>query len=221
MFNNFDLQSLIITVPAVVFALSFHEFAHARVAYALGDPTAKIMGRMTVNPLKHLDVIGTLMLIFFSFGWAKPVPFNPYNLRTENKYIGALWVSLAGPMMNLLQMLIASLCIFLLYWILNTFSLTAFWIEFVYAGVSFFVTYAQLNLVLAVFNLIPVPPLDGSKILAGLLPQRWANKIYMYEQYGFIIMVLLLATGWLGKLITPFIIGYYDVMDMLLFKLLG
>jgi len=218
---DFDLQSLIITIPAVVFALSFHEFAHARAAYALGDPTAKIMGRMTVNPLKHLDVVGTLMLIFFSFGWAKPVPFNPYNLRTENKYTGALLVSLAGPMMNLLQMLIASVCIFLLYWIMDTVLLTEFWMEFVFAGVSFFVTYAQLNLVLAIFNLIPIPPLDGSKILAGLIPQRWANKIYRYEQYGFIIMVVLLATGWLGKLITPFIIGYYDVMDMLLYKLLG
>ena len=221
MFNNFDLQSLIITVPAVVFALSFHEFAHARVAYALGDPTAKIMGRMTVNPLKRLDVVGTLMLIFFSFGWAKPVPFNPYNLRTENKYIGALWVSLAGPMMNLLQMLIASICIFIILLIDNIFLPAGFWLQFLSAGFLFFMTYAQLNLVLAIFNLIPIPPLDGSKILAGLIPQRWANKIYRYEQYGFIIMVLLLATGILGKIITPFLYGYEHLIYTLIYKFFG
>ena len=211
----FDINwsEILLLLPAVIIALSCHEYAHARVAYSLGDPTAKIQGRMTINPLRHLDPVGTLMLLFFHFGWAKPVPINPYNFRrVNNKHFGTLLVSLAGPVMNLLLAVLGSLLmVLLLKGVMPLFSstgndtLVSFFINLFY----FLLLFSQINIVLAVFNLIPLPPLDGSKILAGLLPMRWADKFYQYERYGWIIMVLLLMTGALSRLIGP-IIGAFE-----------
>lgn len=220
MLFDLDFRQLIITLPAVILALSFHEYAHARMAYALGDPTAKIIGRLTVNPLKHLDLIGTLMLLFFHFGWAKPVPFNPDNLRTDNKYFGSLWVALAGPLMNLLLTAIGSVFIVLAYYLLANVEMSEFAVRFIISAIDFFEIFAVLNLVLAVFNMLPIPPLDGSKVLAGLLPARWAEKIYLYEQYGFILMIIILMTGLLGKVIDPVMSGYYGLMNILINKVI-
>ena len=219
MFGFDNPGELFIRVLAIVVALSFHEYSHARIAFAFGDQTARLSGRLTLNPLRHLDPIGTLMLIFFSFGWAKPVPVNPYNLRIKNKHVGMLWVSLAGPMMNFLMATISALLLSLLYGILAPYfpawgdAPMNFIINFFY----FLFIFAIINIVLAVFNLLPIPPLDGSKILAGLLPHSWANKFYEYERYGSIIMILLLVTHTLSALISPVIGLFQDIM----FKLPG
>ncbi|MDO4733372.1 MAG: site-2 protease family protein [Bacillota bacterium] len=192
---GFDLTRLLYVVPAIVLALSIHEYAHARVAYAFGDSTARDAGRLTLNPLKHLDVVGTLTLIFVGFGWAKPVPINPWYFGQPRK-LRVLWVSLAGPASNILQAL------------LGTGIIAVFW-HFVHdpgeLAFYFFMLlnyYVSINLSLAFFNLIPIPPLDGSKILASLLPDRHFNIVLALERYGFLILMLLCflpnILSWLG-----------------------
>lgn len=171
--------------------LTFHEFAHGWVADRLGDRTARYQGRLTLNPLAHIDPVGFLMLVFFRFGWAKPVPVNPYNLRGDPAR-GMLLVALAGPAANLLVALIAAI-------LLGTGLAGLIPHEYWY---YLLLLTVQINVVLAVFNLIPVPPLDGSKILAGLLP-RQAQFVYRMETYGTIILLLLLFSGILGRILWP------------------
>ena len=167
MFNiSFEeiLVSLIYVVPAIIIALTFHEYAHARVAYAYGDPTAKDAGRLTLNPLKHLDPIGTLVLIIANIGWAKPVPVNAYYFEGNRKR-KLLFVSLAGPMANLAQAILGAIILSLLINFASYNSVSNYFTAFL----SF---YVWINIILAVLNLLPIPPLDGSKILAGILPDK-------------------------------------------------
>lgn len=180
---DFDLNRLLYVIPAIIIALTFHEYAHARVAYAFGDPTAKLEGRMTLNPIKHLDPLGTILLVFAGFGWAKPVPVNPYNFDGKPKK-KMLLVSLAGPVTNLIEALA------------GTALLAVIWHFIPYGTVSnyfflFMCYFISINIVLAVFNFLPIPPLDGSKILAGLLPNRCFNFMMSLERYGFLILLLL------------------------------
>ncbi|NLC52068.1 MAG: site-2 protease family protein, partial [Firmicutes bacterium] len=157
------LSDLLYSLPAILIALTVHEYAHARVAYAFGDPTAKLQGRLSLNPLDHIDPIGLLMLIIARFGWAKPVPINPFNFHDRRQ--GILWVSLAGPLTNF----IAGFFSMFLFSVLTPavpYQLQA-------AFTRFFINLIIINVYLAVFNLIPLPPLDGSKILASLLPHRY------------------------------------------------
>jgi len=193
MFDLPSLSELIIFVPIILISLTFHELAHGWVAYRLGDNTAKHQGRLTLNPLAHIDPVGFLMMILVGFGWAKPVPVNPYNLRTDSDR-GMLLVSLAGPAANLLVALAASLLLGV-----GVFQLVPFADD-----VNYVLYFIQINVVLAIFNLIPVPPLDGSKILAGLLPGQ-AQFIYGMETYGMIILMILLFTGILGKILWPLV----------------
>ena len=194
-----DINTLIFRLPAIVLALTIHEYAHGRIAYAFGDPTAKNAGRLTFNPLRHLDVIGTLAMIYFQFGWAKPVPINPYYFQ-GNRGQKIMWVSLAGPLSNLAQALIISILLSLLQ-------------HFVHLGYSFFFNWLLnflyycmvINIVLAVFNLLPIPPLDGSKILAGLLSERHMNIVFALERYGFIILIAMMYFGILSKIINPIV----------------
>ena len=198
MFNiSFEeiLVSLIYVVPAIIIALTFHEYAHARVAYAYGDPTAKDAGRLTLNPLKHLDPIGTLVLIIANIGWAKPVPVNAYYFEGNRKR-KLLFVSLAGPMANLAQAILGAIILSLL---INFSSYNAV-IEYFTAFLSF---YVWINIILAVLNLLPIPPLDGSKILAGILPDKFYPYIMKLESFGFIIVILLAVTGVLSWIIFP------------------
>ncbi|MHB1043182.1 MAG: site-2 protease family protein [Eubacteriales bacterium] len=184
MFDFPSLYQIALMIPAIILGLTFHEYAHAYAADRLGDQTARYMGRMTVNPLPHIDPVGLILLLFAGFGWAKPVPINPLKFKGDMRR-GIMLVSLAGPGANLL-MAVASA-------ILMGFS--AHWrLPYLYDILKYMV---HINLVLAVFNLIPVPPLDGSKILAGLLPGR-QDWLYQMEQYGMIILILLIFTGAIG-----------------------
>ncbi|MEG1996853.1 MAG: site-2 protease family protein [Clostridiales bacterium] len=194
---DLSLDRLLFVVPAIIVALTFHEYAHARVAYAFGDPTAKEAGRMNFNPFRHLDPIGTLLLIFAGFGWAKPVPINPWYFQGNRKK-KIMAVSLAGPMMNIVEALVGAGLLSLILHFVTSYS--AVWQYFV-TLLSYFV---MINVVLAVFNLIPIPPLDGSKILGGLLPDRHLNVILSLERYGFgILMLLMLLPTILGLLGLP------------------
>lgn len=183
-----DIKGMMYTLPALLVGLTLHEFAHAFVAYKLGDPTAKNMGRLSINPLKHLDWVGALFLLVFHFGWAKPVPVNPMYFRGDRKK-GMLWVSLAGPLTNL----IIALLVAIIWKVIDPGGTTAIVLALMF----------YINLILAVFNIIPVPPLDGSKILAGLLPSRYMNIIFNIERYGFAILLLLSLTGILSQILNP------------------
>ncbi|NQV49341.1 MAG: site-2 protease family protein [Candidatus Marinimicrobia bacterium] len=201
-----DLYTLLLAVPAILIALTFHEFAHAFVAYRLGDPTAKNMGRLTLNPLAHLDLMGTIMIFLIHFGWAKPVPVDPRYLGNPKRDM--MWVSAAGPLMNMALALVTGILI-------RGFMATG--LAHGQAGntasMVFNMLYLSLyiNLALAFFNLLPIPPLDGSKILAGLLPNRYASTLYMIESKGPMVLFGIIMFGWvtgfnvLGVVIGPFI----------------
>jgi Zn-dependent protease len=192
LFEIFNIERLIYITPAIIIGLTFHEYAHGLVAYYLGDRTASDQGRLTLNPIPHLDIMGLIMLYFAGFGWAKPVPVNPYNFR-GNKDRGMLLVSLAGPFSNLLLAFIAAVL------------LGAFFVDSQQLA-KFIQMLIIINCNLAIFNLLPIPPLDGSKILMGAFPGS-KHLILGLEQYGVIILVILLFTGIfskvLGFLLTP------------------
>ena len=182
----FDIQGLLYIIPAVLFAISMHEFAHGLVSYKLGDPTPKVSGRISLNPMKHLDPFGTLALIFLGFGWAKPVMVNPNYYK--KKKLGMLLVAIAGPVMNFI---IAFLSVFIIGVIIKFGNMNEFTLT-----ITTFLRYMSLiNIGLGVFNLIPIPPLDGSKILGAILPERTYFKYMQYERYGFIILMVLLVSG--------------------------
>ena len=182
-------QLFIVFVLAIVYAITIHEFSHAYSAYLLGDRTAASEGRLTFNPLKHLDFFGTIMLLFVGFGWGKPVPFNPYNLRNQ-KY-GSAIISFAGPLSNIISFFIFGLIlrIFLANGILAIDHLLT----------TFFIYAILINGALAIFNLIPSPPLDGSKILYAVLPSRYDNFKITLERYGvFILLLLIVVDSFIG-----------------------
>lgn len=180
-----NLTSIILSAPAILFGLTIHEYAHALIALKLGDPTAKFMGRLTLNPLKHLDPIGTISLFLFQLGWAKPVPINPNYFRNYKQ--GVLLTSLAGPSANFISATAFGLLLRIIY-SFSSVSPNSFIIIILEMFVFF-------NLVLAIFNLIPIPPLDGSKILYYLLPTTMAEEYAKLEQFGFFILIGIIILG--------------------------
>lgn len=171
---SLDPAVQVVLIPVIIFALSFHEFAHGWTANRFGDQTAKMNGRLTLNPMAHLDVFGSLALYFMGFGWAKPVPVNPRNLNNPKHDL--LWIALAGPVSNLLLALISGI---LLSVLLGTGIISG------HSNlVIVLVMSLQINLVLAIFNFLPIPPLDGSKILEGLVPYKYHNQVAKFEYYG-------------------------------------
>ncbi len=181
------IDALIAFLVIVLVCLPIHEFGHAWAAVKLGDNLPLYQGRYTLNPLRHLDAVGTLLLALVGFGWAKPVQFNPYALRkAPNMRAGVLVVALAGPVMNLLLAGLAAVP-----FRLGLVSVRDIFLSQPLAVILY--TLLSINLVLAVFNLIPVPPLDGSKILAMLLPAQYDNVMATLEQYGvFILLIMIL-----------------------------
>ncbi len=186
---------VLITAGAVLMALTLHELSHGLVAYRLGDPTAKNMGRLSLNPLRHLDPAGTAMFLLVGFGWAKPVPVNPYLLRTEPRR-GMAMVGLAGPFSNLAIAAIFSLSFRLtsLEWHALHATPPSDW-GLQWAGIHLIESIISLNLLLAVFNLIPIPPLDGFRIAVGILPRRWAIPFAEMERYGLAFLLILVAVS--------------------------
>ncbi len=197
------ISQLIIMAPPLLLALTLHEYAHGYVAYRLGDTTARDAGRLTLNPLSHLDPIGTIAFFFIKFGWAKPVPVNPRYFKNPRKDM--LWVALAGPVTNLL--LAISSAIFLKA-LIGTAALIPNSMMFEAILVPLFnmlVASVWINLVLCIFNFLPIPPLDGSRILTGLLPEDLARTYASFERYGFIVILILAFSGVLGTIIFPVI----------------
>ena len=183
-------------IPAAFLAVVFHEISHGLVAYCLGDNTAQKMGRLSVNPLKHIDVFGLICMMIFGFGWAKPVTINPYFFKKRK--LGIILVSLAGPLSNIIQATLGIIIALLLSKITTQIIFLASLIEII---IQFFMIFSILNISLAMFNLIPIPPLDGSKILNAVLPARLYFKIMQYERYGFIILIILINTPIFGRLL--------------------
>lgn len=202
----FDLnfKFLIIFVPVILFSLTIHEYAHAYIAYKLGDDTAKRLGRLTLNPLKHLDPLGTILLLLVHFGWAKPVPVDPRNFKDPKKDM--LYVAIAGPISNILTAIIAAV---LLKQILINYGSLAGFANLLEPVVQTLYWLIFIGVVLAVFNMLPFPPLDGSRVLYGILPDSMGNSIRKIETYGIFILfgIILLGGSIFSKIITyPFIV---------------
>jgi len=188
------LPSLITRIVTLVIAFTVHEFAHAWSADQLGDDTPRLNGRLTLNPLAHLDPLGSLMLVVSGFGWAKPVPINPYALRRRTP-AGTMLVSIAGPFSNLLMAILAAL------------PFRAGWLDLLATGgrilpsaSDFLLQFIFINLILFFFNLIPLAPLDGEKVAEYLLPPRGQDILYRFRPYGPFILIGLLFLGTLGGL---------------------
>ena len=172
-------EVLVLLIPVLLFALVFHEFSHGWVAYKLGDPTAKNQGRLTLNPLSHLDPFGSMMILFVGFGWAKPVPVDSRYLANPRKDM--MKIAFAGPASNLLLALVGGILI----------RLTG------YAGplTSMLILFTQINISLAVFNMIPIPPLDGSQIFSGIMIRRNPQLVMQLQMYGPQILMGLILFG--------------------------
>jgi Zn-dependent protease len=203
--NPGALFGLLVSIPGVLLAITFHEFAHGYAAYKLGDNTAKNEGRLSLNPLDHLDPIGTLMLLFAGFGWGKPVHVNPTNYtRKISMEKGEAIVSLAGPLTNIVLALVLAL----IYGALVKFASAAFLISTVGYIIKLLIWYAiSINVGLGVFNLIPLPPLDGSKIIMPLLPYKAKQWFKNNEQIFYIIFVVIWISGIASIIISPAING--------------
>jgi len=202
-----DPQAGLILILALVFSLSFHEFSHAYVAYKLGDNTAAYQGRLTLNPLVHLDLFGSLMLLFVGFGYAKPVPVNPINLR--NPRVDMMKVAFAGPASNLLLCLIG--CSLMRFIGINELTEVIAYKRIFNSTGQILFTFSTINMILAVFNMIPIHPLDGGQIFGGFLDKVNPNFSYKLRAYGPQILMGIIFFGiftgfsLIGIIITPFI----------------
>lgn len=185
-----NLTNLLYSLPGLFVALIFHEMAHGLAAYALGDDTAKNAGRLTLNPIKHIDPVGFVSMLVFKFGWAKPVPINPFNFKNRKR--GTLLVSLAGPAANFILAIIIVL-IFKLNIVRN------------YLVFEMLIITLHYNIILGIFNLLPFPPLDGSKIVASMLPDKVEYYFYKYERYFYLILIALIFTNMIDKILSPII----------------
>ena len=186
---SYLLEILVSVIPSLI-CITLHELSHGYVAWRLGDNTAKNMGRLTLNPLKHIDVFGLLMMVVFKFGWAKPVPVNMNNFKNPKR--GMAITALAGPVSNLIITVVFLFIYGLLYTAL--YSSTVGW----YVLYGIYMT-AYISLALAIFNIIPIPPLDGSKVLFSLLSEEKYYKLMRYEKYGMLLLLAVVASGVLGS----------------------
>lgn len=202
--STYDILSVILAIPCIMIALSFHEAAHGYAAYKMGDPTARNLGRLTLNPLKHLDLIGSLCMLVCGFGWAKPVPINTRYFKDQKK--GMALTALAGPLSNfalgLIGVIITRIVVLIFVSTDNMANINGILYytskasyPFCAAVMMLLQCFSYLNFSLAIFNLIPVPPFDGSRILFTFLPDKYYFGIMRYEQYILIGVLLLLSFG--------------------------
>ncbi|MDA8424087.1 MAG: site-2 protease family protein [Nitrospiraceae bacterium] len=206
------IQKIVVLAPPLIFAIVLHEVAHGWVANKLGDHTARDMGRLTLNPIPHIDLFGTIimpLLLFFLtsgrmvFGYAKPVPINPYNFKDPKK--GMALSSLAGPGINIVMAICFSFLLRIVMPALESSLPKQSWDLFGMPLALMFGYGVVINVVLAVLNMIPIPPLDGSRVVYWLLPDRQAALYYRLEPYGMLLLMLLIGFGVLGRIMTPII----------------
>jgi Zn-dependent protease len=223
-FSREALISVLLSLPVIVIALCVHETAHGWVAYKLGDPTAKSLGRLTLNPLKHLDPIGFAFMLLFGIGWAKPVPINTRHFK--NPRVGMALSGIAGPVSNLILGFLG-----MFFYVLTLVVLLIANIDPMQTAVRvillFFDVFAYLNVALAVFNLIPVPPFDGSRFMYVLLPTKWYFWVMRFERYtGIVVMLIIFALSRIGlnpiSIVVEFILGNtYELLSFLANALLN
>ena len=213
-FLGFNLADLLIRIPPLLLALSMHELAHGYIAMKLGDPTARNLGRLTLNPLRHIDPIGAVCMLLFRFGWAKPVPVNSRYFKNPRRDMAL--TALAGPVSNFLMALIG------MFLYRGTVALflsmpepASFWLSVEEVVVTMFFEFAILNISLGVFNLIPVPPLDGSRIFLTFLPPKLYFGLMKYERYIMLVMFVALYLGVFSRPLSFLVANIYRGMDSL------
>lgn len=215
MFNIFSqsgLVSFLYTLPALLLSLSIHEFAHSYVAYKLGDKSQKALGRLTLDPFKHIDPIGFLCIALIGFGWGRPVLIDDRNFKNRAK--GTMLVSLAGPASNLI---LAILFTIILKILIATGAISVVATSSI-ASILFnmFILTIQFNVVFSVFNMLPIPPFDGSKVLHYFLPYKYKNIMYTLQKYSFVIILVLVITDLGSIIISPFINGIMYLLNIIL-----
>ncbi len=210
-----DIIILLLSIPITLLSLSLHETAHGYIAYKMGDPTAKNLGRLTLNPIKHLDLVGTICMIFFHYGWAKPVPINTRNFNNPKK--GMVLTALAGPVSNFLLAVVFMILNAILSVVSYIFPPMDQSTAIIYLIFDMFFFYgAYMNVTLAVFNMLPIPPFDGSRVFLSFLPPKMYFGIMKYERIILIVTLVLLGSGILSlpiSTVTHFIInGIYSAI---------
>lgn len=220
-------MGLLLSLPAFFLAISVHECAHGYAAYKMGDPTAKYMGRLTLNPFAHFDLVGGLCLLLFHFGWAKPVPINPNNFKNHRK--GIMLVSFAGPLSNIILAVISAVFLAVVGKLLGIsdvnflFNASAYFLGEGMTRMSGLIVLLPmlyycviLNIGFAVFNLIPIPPLDGSKIVMELLLFKARDVFYRIERYSMLIMLIVIYTGILNPVLSVLQNGLFQVIKLII-----
>jgi len=217
------IRRILISAIPILIAITFHEVSHGFVAYKLGDPTAKMLGRLTLNPIAHIDIFGTILLPMllviatngqFVFGYAKPVPINPMNFKNPRQ--GMAISAAAGPVTNIVLAFFSVLALKFVIIPLTAVSPASVTETVLSPMAMILMSSVIINLVLASFNMIPIPPLDGGRVLTGLLPSSQAMTFSKIEPFGFIIVIILIYTGIAGKLIMPFISFFLNIFQVYL-----